>query len=62
MTNFPGNGKVALIQTSPDTVLDDIERLMKLANFEQALPRNNRIGLKINISWQTWYPACSSTP
>ena len=21
-----------------------------------------RTGLKINISWQTWYPACSSTP
>jgi uncharacterized protein (DUF362 family) len=62
MSDFPGKGKVALIKTSPATVLDDIERLMKLAGFEQALPKVNRTGLKINISWQTWYPACSSTP
>ena len=34
-----GKGKVALIKTSPASVLDDIERLMKLAGFEQALPR-----------------------
>ncbi len=62
MTEFPGKGKVALIHTQPETVLDDIERLMKLAGFEQALPSRIRTGLKINISWQTWYPACSSTP
>ncbi len=62
MSDFPGKGKVALIKTSPATVLDDIERLMKLVGFEQALPKVNRTGLKINISWQTWYPACSSTP
>jgi uncharacterized protein (DUF362 family) len=62
MTDFPGKGIVALIKTTPATVLDDIERLMKLAGFEQALPREIRTGLKINISWQTWYPACSSTP
>jgi hypothetical protein len=62
MTDFPGKGKVALIRTTPATVLDDIERLMKLAGFEGALPKENRTGLKINISWQTWYPACSSTP
>jgi uncharacterized protein (DUF362 family) len=43
-------------------VLADIERVMKLAGFEQALPKQYCTGLKINISWQTWYPACSSTP
>jgi uncharacterized protein (DUF362 family) len=42
--------------------LDDIERLMKLAGVEEALPKGVTTGLKINISWQTWYPACSSTP
>jgi uncharacterized protein (DUF362 family) len=62
MTDFPGKGKVAVLKTTPATVLDDIESLMKLAGFEQALPPQNRTGLKINISWQTWYPACSSTP
>ncbi len=62
MSDFPGKGKVALIKTAPGTILEDIERLMKLAGFEAALPRGSRTGLKINISWQTWYPACSSTP
>lgn len=62
MSNFPGKGKVAVLKTSPQTVLDDIERLMKLADFEAALPKEYTTGLKINVSWQTWYPACSSTP
>ncbi len=62
MADFPGKGKVAVLKTTPETVLEDIERLMKLAKFEGSLPKENQTGLKINISWQTWYPACSSTP
>jgi len=62
MSEFPGKGKVAVLKTSPETVLEDIEKLMKLADFEGSLPKDNKTGLKINISWQTWYPACSSTP
>lgn len=62
MSDFPGKGKVAVVKTSPATVLEDIENLMKLAEFQNALPKENVTGLKINISWQTWYPACSSTP
>jgi uncharacterized protein (DUF362 family) len=60
--NYPGKGKVAVLKTSPETVLDDIEKLMKLAEVDQALPRGIQTGLKINISWQTWYPACSTAP
>lgn len=62
MTDFPGKGKVAVIKTSPTTVLDDIHNVMTLAGVEQALPKEITTGLKINISWQTWYPACSTTP
>jgi uncharacterized protein (DUF362 family) len=62
MADFPGKGKVAVLKTTPETVLDDIEALMKLAGFESALPKDFQTGLKINISWQTWYPACSTTP
>jgi uncharacterized protein (DUF362 family) len=62
MSVYPGKGKVAVLKTTPATVLDDIERLMKLAGVEEALPKGVTTGLKINISWQTWYPACSSTP
>ncbi len=62
MTDFHGKGKVAVLKTSPETVLEDINRLMKLAGVEQVLPKEHQTGLKINISWQTWYPACSTTP
>src|SRR3989337_1950492 len=62
MSEFPGKGKVAVLKTTPETILDDIERLMKLADFESALPKDVPTGIKINISWQTWYPACSSAP
>jgi uncharacterized protein (DUF362 family) len=62
MKNFPGKGVVAVVKTSPETVIPDIAKAMKLAKFEAALPKNVKTGLKINISWQTWYPACSSTP
>jgi uncharacterized protein (DUF362 family) len=62
MADFPGKGKVAVLKTSPETVLDDIEKLMKLVDVEKALSKDIQTGLKINISWQTWYPACSTTP
>ena len=62
MNDFPGKGKVAVLKTAPETILEDIQRLMKLTDFEAALPKGVQTGLKINISWQTWYPACSSTP
>jgi uncharacterized protein (DUF362 family) len=62
MADFPGKGKVAVVKTRPETVLHDIQQVMHLAEFEKALPKQNTTGMKINISWQTWYPACSSTP
>jgi len=62
MSEFPGKGVVAILRTSPATILEDIEKLMKLAGVETALPKGIRTSLMINISWQTWYPACSTTP
>src|SRR3989337_686652 len=62
MEGFPGKGTVAVLKTTPATVLEDIRRVMRLADFEASLPKGIPTGLKINISWQTWYPACSSTP
>jgi uncharacterized protein (DUF362 family) len=57
-----GRGQVAVLKTKPETVLDDIQRLMHMGGIAQALPKGTKTGLKINISWQTWYPACSSAP
>ncbi|MDY7076431.1 MAG: DUF362 domain-containing protein [Chloroflexota bacterium] len=60
--DFPGKGRVAVLRTSPETVLDDYARLMELAGLREALPQDKETILKINISWQTWYPACSTAP
>jgi uncharacterized protein (DUF362 family) len=62
MSNFPGKGRVAVLKTRPETVIEDYARLMELAGFREALPKGPTTALKINISWQTWYPACSSAP
>ena len=53
---------VAVVATAPETVLADVERAMRLAGAEQALPPEYEALLKINISWQHWYPGCSTTP
>lgn len=60
--NFPGRGQVAILRTRPETVLDDYYELMRLCNYASNLPQDRETLLKINISWQIWYPACSTTP
>jgi len=60
--DFPGKGKVAVLRTRPETVVEDIGRLMDLAGYKAALPQDRETILKVNVSWQTWYPGCSSTP
>ncbi len=59
---FPGRGKVAIVRTTPQTVLEDYARLLDLAEVQTVLSPDITTLLKINISWQTWYPACSTTP
>ena len=53
---------VAVVKTSPQTVLDDVKAAMNLAGYSCALPQDFATLLKINISWQHYYPACSTTP
>ncbi|HVN08685.1 MAG TPA: DUF362 domain-containing protein [Patescibacteria group bacterium] len=54
--------RVAVLRTSPATVIQDYGRLMRLADYQQFLPRENETALKINVSWHYFYPACSTTP
>lgn len=56
------SSKVAVLKTSPETVLADYAKLMKLADFETHLPKDKDTILKINISWHHYFPACSTTP
>ena len=54
--------KVAVLYTRPETVLEDISRAMHMAEYQGHLSQDLATLLKINISWQHYYPACSTTP
>ena len=54
--------KVAVVRVSPETILEDIARAMRLAEYDKVLPKDKDTALKINISWGKFYPACSTTP
>lgn len=54
--------RVAILRTSPRTVLEDYHRLVNLAGYQDVLPKHCDTALKINISWHFFYPASSTTP
>ena len=54
--------KVAVLKTRPETVLEDYERLMKLADFDKYLDPTKTTILKDNISWHFPFPGANSTP
>jgi uncharacterized protein (DUF362 family) len=54
--------KVAILKTTPATVLEDYHRVMNLAGYQEILPKDRDTGLKINISWHFFYPGSSTTP
>ena len=57
-----GRPVVSVVSTRPETVLEDVGRAMKLARVDEYLDPALATLLKINISWQHWYPGCSTTP
>ncbi|TET80478.1 DUF362 domain-containing protein, partial [candidate division TA06 bacterium] len=54
--------KVSVLKTSPESVVEDIGRAMKMADYESFMPKHIPTILKVNISWHYYYPACSTTP
>ena len=56
------SSRVAVLKTSPESVVPDYARLTKMAGFEDHLPKDKDTILKINISWHYYFPACSTTP
>lgn len=57
-----GSSKVAILRTSPETVLADHHKLMNLAGYQDVIDHQADTALKINISWHYYYPACSTVP
>ena len=54
--------KVAVIKTSPETVLEDYQKLLKLAEVNNFLSKDRVTILKDNISWHYPFPGANTTP
>lgn len=53
---------VAILKTSPESVVPDYQELMRLAEYDKVLSRDKLNILKLNLSWTLFYPACSTPP
>ena len=53
---------VAIVRTTPETVLEDYARLMDLSGYQSVLDKNAQTILKNNISWHLLYPGANTTP
>ena len=55
-------GKVAVINTRPETVLEDYREVMALAGYREAISPDLDTVVKLNLSWTKYFPACSTQP
>ena len=54
--------RVAVLKTSPETILEDTRVLMTLADYQRFLDKDKDILIKLNLSWTKYFPSCSSEP
>jgi len=54
--------QVAVVRTTPETVLKDGSRVMQLAHVSDALQARTATILKNNLSWHLMYPGTNTTP
>jgi uncharacterized protein (DUF362 family) len=53
---------VAVLKTSPGTVVEDYGKVMRLAGVDRFLTKDRETLIKLNLSWTKYFPACSSEP
>lgn len=53
---------VAVLKTSPETVVGDYLDLLELGEFDRFLSAGGEIIIKLNLSWTKYFPACSTQP
>jgi uncharacterized protein (DUF362 family) len=56
------SSKVVVLKTTPETVLDDYERLLHLSGLEGFISKEKDSLIKLNLSWTKYFPSCSSQP
>jgi len=55
-------GKVFISKTSPEYVIGDYANLLLRAKINKEFSLKNKTFIKANISWQHYFPACSTAP
>ena len=53
---------VAVLRTTPETVLETYGTIMRMVDYRQTLSQDVDTLLKLNLSWTKYFPACSSQP
>lgn len=53
---------VSVLKTSPNTINEDYNKLMQLAEYQKHISKEEKTILKLNLSWTLYYPACSTPP
>ena len=56
------DSRVAVLKTSPENVIEDYARLMRLVSYRDVLCSETETVLSIDLSWHHFFPACSTTP
>ena len=56
------SAKVAVVRSSPGTILDDTRRVMQLGGVGDAMDASATTILKNNLSWHLLYPGANTTP
>ena len=54
--------KVAVLKTKPETVIEDVKRSMRMAEYDKYLEKGKTVILKDNISWHFPFPGANTTP
>ncbi len=54
--------QVAIVRTSPETVLEDYHKVLNLAGYQDVVAKEADTALKVNISWHFFFPGSSTTP
>ena len=54
--------RVGILRTSPESVVKDYPKLMRVVEYESFLDKNVKTILKLNLSWTLFFPACSTPP
>ena len=53
---------VAVVKTTPETVIQDYKTLLERAHYDKILRKEKEVLLKLNLSWSMYFPSCSTQP